>query len=252
MGHGVHLDDSYTGLALLSDTAAYQGHLQAARELTRQAVESALLADDKESAAQARVDGALREASFGNLAEARVAANEALNVASTGHVRIPTALVLAMLGDTTRADSVAQDVGKLRPLDTEVQKVWLPTIQARVALTKKNPVMAIKALEAMGRLELGSSSFCLYPVYLRGEAYLAAGNGSAAVSEFQKILDHNGIVWNCWTGALARLQLGRSYAMSGDATKARAAYQDFLALWKDADPDLPLLKQAKIEYAKLQ
>jgi hypothetical protein len=177
------------------------------------------------------------------------------------------ALALAMAGDTARAESLAQDLGKRYPLDTQMQSLWLPAIQAQLALDKKNPAAALNTLQAASSIELGQIFFvanisCLYHVYVRGEAYLAAGQGSAAAAEFQKILDHNGIVWNCWTGALARLGVARANALQArtsqgadaDAARVRAlaAYKDFLALWKDADPDIPILKEAKAEYAKLQ
>ena len=172
-----------------------------------------------------------------------------------------------MAGDTARAESLAQDLGKRFPLDTQMQSLWLPAIQAQSALDKKNPAAALNALQAASQIELGQISFvanisCLYPTYIRGEAYLAAGQGSAAAAEFQKILDHSGIVWNCWTGALAHLGVARANALQSrtsqgadaDAARVRAlaAYKDFLTLWKDADPDIPILKQAKAEYAKLQ
>jgi eukaryotic-like serine/threonine-protein kinase len=176
-----------------------------------------------------------------------------------------------MAGDTARAESLAQDLGKRYPLDTQMQSLWLPAIQAQVALNKKNPIGALTTLQAASPIELGSIPFvvnisCLYHVYVRGEAYLAAGQGGAAAAEFQKILDHSGIVWNCWTGALARLGVARANALQAktfqgqgpgadaDAARVRAlaAYKDFLTLWKDADPDIPILKEAKAEYAKLQ
>jgi eukaryotic-like serine/threonine-protein kinase len=136
-----------------------------------------------------------------------------------------------------------------------VQSYWLPTTRAQIALLNKNPQQAIDMLQAAVPVELGIALStqgppCLYPVYVRGEAYLAAGQGSAAAAEFQKLLDHRGITWSCTTGALARLGLGRAYALAGDKTKAKTAYQDFFALWKDADLDIPILKEAKAEYAK--
>jgi tetratricopeptide (TPR) repeat protein len=183
-------------------------------------------------------------------------------------VEVEAALAFAMTGDTTKAESLAQDLGKRFPLDTQMRSLWLPAIQAQLALDKKNPASALTALQAAASpVELGSISFvanisCLYPTYVRGEAYLAAGQGSAAAAEFQKILDHGGIVWNCWTGALAHLGVARANALQSrtsqgadaDAARVRAlaAYKDFLTLWKDADPDVPILKDAKAEYAKLQ
>ena len=182
-------------------------------------------------------------------------------------VEVEAALAFAMAGDTARAESLAQDLGKRFPLDTQMQSLWLPAIQAQLALDRKNPTSALNALQPASPIELGETPFgnnisCLYHVYVRGEAYLAAGQGSAAAAEFQKILDHSGIVWNCWTGALAHLGVARANALQSrtsqgadaDAARVRAlaAYKDFLTLWKDADPDIPILKQAKAEYAKLQ
>jgi eukaryotic-like serine/threonine-protein kinase len=172
-----------------------------------------------------------------------------------------------MAGDTARAESSARDLGKRYPLDTQMQSLWLPAIEAQLALDKKNPSSALNAPQAASPIELGQIAFvtnisCLYHVYVRGEAYLAAGQGSAAAAEFQKILDHSGIVWNCWTGALAHLGVARANALQAkssqgadaDAARVRAlaAYKDFLTLWKDADPDIPILIAAKSEYAKLQ
>jgi len=142
-------------------------------------------------------------------------------------------------------------------LDTQMQSLWLPAIQAQLALDKKDPAAALNDLQAASAVELGEIDFvasisCLYHVYIRGEAYLAAGQGSAAAGEFQKIIDHSGIVWNCWTGALAHLGVARAELMAGDKAKARAAYKEFLKLWKDADEDVPVLKEAKGEYGKLE
>jgi tetratricopeptide (TPR) repeat protein len=256
------------GLALASDTEAYGGHLGKARELTKRAVDSAIRADSKETGAIWQANAALEQAAYGNSAEARQSAAEAfkLTAASQG-VEVEAALAFAMAGDTARAESLAQDLGKRFPLDTQMQSLWLPAIQAQLALDKKNPASALNALQAASSIELGQISFvanisCLYPTYVRGEAYLAAGQGSAAAAEFQKILDHSGIVWNCWTGALAHLGVARANALQSrtsqgadaDAARVRAlaAYKDFLMLWKDADPDIPILKQAKAEYAKVQ
>ena len=177
------------------------------------------------------------------------------------------ALAFAIAGDTTRAESLAQDLNKRFPLDTQMESLWLPAIQAQLALNRKIPTEAVHDLQAASSMELGQSGFvanlsCLYPTYIRGEAYLAAGQGREAAAEFQKIIDHNGIVWNCWTGALAHLVVARANALQSrtsqgtdaDAAQVRglAAYKDFLTLWKDADSDIPILKQAKAEYAKLQ
>jgi tetratricopeptide (TPR) repeat protein len=256
-----------SGLALASDTEAYGGHLGKARELTKRAVDSAIRADSKENGAIWQANAALQQAAYSNPAEARQSAAEALKLATASQgVESEATLAFAMAGDTARAKSLAQDLGKRYPLDTQMQSLWLPAIQAQLALNKKNPAAALNALQAASPIELGQILFvanisCLYPVYLRGEAYLAAGQGSAAAAEFQKILDHSGIVWNCWTGALAHLGVARADALQAktsqgadaDAARVRAlaAYKDFLTLWKDADPDIPILKQAKAEYAKL-
>jgi outer membrane PBP1 activator LpoA protein len=177
------------------------------------------------------------------------------------------ALAFAMAGDTARAESLAQDLGKRFPLDTQMQSLWRPAIEAQLAINRKNPASALNALQAASPIELAQISFgnipsCLYHVYIRGQAYLEAGQGGAAAAEFQKILDHSGIVWNCWTGALAHLGVARANALQSktsqgadaDAARVRAlaAYKDFLGLWKDADTDIPILKEAKAEYAKLQ
>jgi eukaryotic-like serine/threonine-protein kinase len=165
--------------------------------------------------------------------------------------------VFAFSGDTQRAQVVAEDVGKNSPLNTLVQSYWLPTIHAQIALNGRDTASAIEQLRAAGTVEQGLPSgdamnSCLYPVYVRGQLFLAAGRGGEAAAEFQKILDHRGLVGNCSSASLAHLQLARAYAVSGDGTKAKAAYQDFLTRWKNADPDIPILKEAKAEYAKLQ
>jgi predicted Zn-dependent protease len=168
------------------------------------------------------------------------------------------ALALAYAGDANRAQALADDLGKRFPEDTIVQVNYLPTLRAKLALLHANPQEALVILGAASPYELGLPSLNyynwpnLYPVYVRGEAYLAAHQGGQAAVEFQKILDHRGIVLNEPIGALAHLQLGRAYAMQGDTAKSRAAYQDFLTLWKDADPDIPILKEAKAEFARLQ
>jgi serine/threonine protein kinase len=257
------------GLALASDTLAYGGRNAQARELTKRAVDSATR-DHQESGAIWWANAALREAAFGNAAEARRTAAMALKLAPTSQdVQSEAALAFALAGHTARADSLAQDLAKRFPLDTQMQSLWLPAIQAQLALNgdRKDPARALDALRASSVIELGAIPFvnnisCLYHVYVRGHAYLAAGQGTAAATEFQKILDHSGIVWNCWTGALAQLGVARANALQSrtrqgrDADDARvralAAYRDFLALWKDADPDIPILKQAKAEYARLE
>ena len=250
-------ESEHFGLALESDTQAYSGHQGKARDLARQAMESAVRNDSKENAAIWQDNQALREAAFGNLAEARSNAEAALKLEpGSQSVQLEAALALAMAGENARAESLVRDLDHRYPLDTQVQSLWLPTIQAQLELNRKNPAAAIDRLEASTRIDLGQIQFinnisCLYSVYIRGQAYLGAGKGNEAAAEFQKIVDHSGIVWNCWTGALAHLGLARAYALSGDNSKTQAAYQHFLTLWKDADANVPVLREAKAEYAKL-
>jgi eukaryotic-like serine/threonine-protein kinase len=255
------------GLALESDTEAYRGHLRKARELIKLAVNSAIRADNKENAAVYLAIAAQREAAFGNAAQARRTAIETLKLAPASQgAESEAALALAMAGDTARAESLAQDLRRRFPLDTQMQSLWLPAIEAQLALDKKDAAGALNLLQAAPTLELGQIPFvnnisCLYSVYVRGEAYLAAGQAEAAATEFQKILAHSGIVWNCWTGALAHLGVTRANALRAQTSRpvddearsrALAGYKDFLVLWKDADPDIPILKAAKAQYAKLQ
>ena len=261
-------DYENAGFALASDTEAYGGHLAKARELTKLAVDSAIRADNKEKAAIWDANAALQQAAYGNAAEARQSATEALKLAPGNQgVESEAALAFAMAGDVARAKTLAQELGKRFPLDTQMQSLWLPAIKAQLALDIKNPAPAPTPLQAASPIELGSMPFgnnnsCLYYVYVRGETYLATEQGNAAAAEFEKILKHSGIVWNCWTGALAQLGVARANALQArtsqgadaDAARVRAlaAYKDFLTLWKDADPDFPILKEAKTEYAKLR
>ena len=244
-------------LSLESDTEAWSGRLGKARELSRQAIESALRSDEKEPAALWQANAAIREALFGNADVARQNAAAAVALAPGSHdAEAQAALAYALAGDATHAQSLADDLGKRFPLDTVVQSVWLPTIHAQIETGRKNPARSIGLLQAAAPYELGmlsgsASNSCLYPVYVRAEAYLSTQQGQLAAAEFQKILDHRGLLWNCATGALAHVGLARAYALSGDAVKAKSAYQDFFALWKDADSDIPVLIAAKSEYAKL-
>ncbi len=256
------------GFALASETEAYAGHLGKARELTKRAVDSAIRVDSKETGAVFQDNAALREAAYGDAAEARQLAAQALKLAPASQgVQSEAALAFAMASDIARANSLAQDLAKRFPLDTQMQSLWLPAIRTQLALDRRDPASALNIPEAPSPLELGQIVFvsnlsCLYPVYVRGEAYLANGQGSAAAAEFQKILDHGGIVWNCWTGALAHLGVARanvleSKALQGadaDAARARAreAYEGFLTLWNNADPEIPVLKDAKAEYVNLK
>ena len=257
------------GLSLASDTEAYAGHLGKARELTKRSVDSALRVDSKETAAVWHEIAAQREAAFGNRSDAKREAARGLKLYPDSQgVEAEAALAFAQADDVAQAESLAQDLNKRFPLDTQMQLLWLPAIRAQLALNRKNAKEALTDLQVtVPPLEFGSISFvanvsCLYPTYIRGEAYLAARQGAQAAAEFQKILDHNGIVWNCWTGALARLGVARANALQAKASqgtasdaahvRALSAYKDFLTLWKDADADIPVLKQAKTEYAKLQ
>ena len=257
------------GFTLASDTEAYVGHLGKARELTKRSVDSSIHADNKESGAVWQENAALREAAFGNAMEARTEATDALRLAPSSEViEAEAALTFAMVGDTARAESLIQEINRRSPADDQMQSLWLPAIRGQLALNAKNPGEAVHELKpALSPIEYGSIPFivgtsCLYHTYVRGEAYLAARQGKEAAAEFQKILDHSGIVWNCWTGALAHLGVARANALEArnstgadaDAARVRAlaAYNDFLNLWKDADPDIPIYKQAKTEYTKLQ
>jgi serine/threonine protein kinase len=243
-------------LFLESETAAYNGEFAKSRELTRRAADSAQRTDEKETAAEYQAHASIREALVGNMDFARKEAQAALAQASGREAEPLSAIALGLAGDSAQAERLAADLGKRFPEDTIEQFNYLPMIRAAIALHSGDGKRAIDALAASAPYELGetnsSFTFALYPVYLRGEAGLAAKQDAAAVTEFQKILDHAGVVGNEPIGALAHLGLGRAYAISGDTAKARAAYQDFLALWKDADPDIPILKEAKAEYAKLQ
>jgi tetratricopeptide (TPR) repeat protein len=242
-------------LAMQSDTEAYYGRLGKSRDFSRRAVDSAVRAGSKEAAAYYQVGAALREAELGNSAPARQAVTAALALSSGRDVKVVAALALARIGDIARAKPLVEDLKKNYSTDTFLKVYWLPTISAAVELNNGHSSEATLDLETALPYELGEADMFinfLYPAYVRGQAYLLAHDGIAAAAEFQKLLDHRGIVENFVTGALARLQLGRAYAMAGETAKARAAYQDFFALWKDADPDIPILKQAKAEYSKLQ
>jgi len=239
-----------------SDTAAYAGQYAKARELTRRASDSAQRADEKETAAGYQAEGAVREALVGNMGLAKQQAQAALALSTGRDVESVSAIALGFAGDSTQATRLAEDLSKRFPEDTIVQLEYLPMIHAATALQAGSATKAIEALAPAAPYELGVTAqtlnFALYPVYLRGEAYLAGHQGGAAAAEFQKILEHPGVVLNEPIGALAHLGLAHAYVLSGDTTKAKSAYQDFFALWKDADPDIPILKEAKVEYAKLQ
>jgi serine/threonine protein kinase len=238
-------------LAEEASTFAYSGQIAKAREFTRQAVVSAERAGEKEVAASYEADAALREALFGNAAEARQRSAAALGVSNGLSVQVEAALALALAGEAAWTQTLADDLDKRFPEDTIVQFNYLPMIHAQLALSRNDSSAAVNALRAAAPYELGSAGG-LYPVYVHGEAYLAAHQASEASAEFQKILDHRGIVLNEPIDALAHLQIGRAYTMQGDSARAKVAYQNFLTLWKDADPDIPILVAAKSEYAKLK
>jgi tetratricopeptide (TPR) repeat protein len=248
-------------LSAESDTQADYGHLQKARQLSAQAEESAKRNDFKETAAFWQGNEALREVEFGNAADGLRQAREALALAPGRDVKVEAALALARSGDVDAAGKLADALNQEFPLDTLMQNYWLPTVQAAIELQRHDSTKAIETLKASIPYELADpppfSAGTMYPVYLRGEAYLYsrnanAGNGELAAVEFQKILDHPGVTVNFPLSALSHLGLGRARALSGDFAGARTAYQDFFALWKDADSEIPILKQAKAEYAKLQ
>jgi eukaryotic-like serine/threonine-protein kinase len=234
-----------------ADTEAWHGQWKGARQLMRRAMSSAGQNDAKETAAGYEAQAALSEVESGMRDEGRSDAYAAIKLASNRDVLERVALALTLAGDTAAAEKLAAELDRTFPLDTLVQHYWLPAVGAALALQHKNPKRAVELLQVTGPIELGDNGD-FFPIYLRGEAYLMLHDGNSAAAEFQKFMDHRGRVGNFPWGALARLQLARACALSGDKTKAKIAYQDFLTLWSDADPDLPILKQARVEYAKLQ
>jgi eukaryotic-like serine/threonine-protein kinase len=238
---------------------ARSGRLQRAREMSRRAVELPKRAGERERAALYQAGAAVWEAFFGNASVARQSATEALQLSKGRDVEYGAAFALALTGDSSQAQRLADDLEKRFPEDTSIRFNYLPALRARLALNHGDPGQAIEQLQAALPYELAVPGVAfngfyggLYPAYVRGEAFLAAHQGAEAAAEFQKVLDHPGIVFGDPIGALAHLQLGRAFALSGEKTKARTAYQGFLTLWKDADPAIPILEQAKAEYAKLQ
>ena len=244
-------------LSTASDTEAYYGRLSKARDLSRQAVAFALREDRKETAALWQLNSTWSEAEFGNPDQARKDAASALALAPTHDVQIAAALAFARADDHAAAQKLADELAKQYPSDTAVSSYWLPTARASI-LSRSKPDEALRILEATTPFELGQAQpqtqvgALLYPVYVRAGALMAAHRAGDAAREYQKIIDARVIVLNCPLGPLARLGLARAYVMAGDTVKAKATYQEFLTLWKDADPDIPILKEAKAEYAKLQ
>jgi len=245
-------------LGLEADTAAYSGRLRNAQEFSRRAMDSAERAQEKEAASMYTALSGLREALFGNAEEARRLAASAMRRSAGRDVQYGAALTFAFTADDRRTQAITDDLSKRFPEDTIVQFNYLPTLRARLAVSRGKTSEAIESLRTVAPYELGVSTAgnyswtAMYAVFVRGEAYLEAHRGAEAAAEFQKILDHRGIVLNQPIGALAHLQIARAYALQGDNAKALVAYQEFLTLWKDADPDIPILKQAKAEFAKLQ
>jgi DNA-binding winged helix-turn-helix (wHTH) protein/tetratricopeptide (TPR) repeat protein len=238
-----------------SASAASSGMLQHSRELIGRAIDSAQHAGETETAANYRAAEAFREALFGNAAEAKSGTAAALAISTGRDVEPNAALAYALSGDVALAQSLADDLAKRFPDDTFVQFFYLPTIRGEIEIARGNPSKAIEILQTSTPYEFGQPQAYesrLWPVYFRGAAYLAAHDGASAAAEFQNILDHPGVVLNCSVAPLAHLEIARAEVLERDKVKARAAYQDFFALWQHADPDVPILKQAKAEYAKLQ
>jgi eukaryotic-like serine/threonine-protein kinase len=263
-----HPDTKHYGLSLASDTEAYRGKLTAARDLTKHSAEVAITADSKENAAIWWENAALREASSGDATQAVQDAADGLKLAPESQgVGVQAALAFVMASENGRAQSLAEDLDKRYPLDTQMQSLWLPAIRAQMALNGKNAAQALRVLQTVespmeyGMISFTSNPSCLYPTYVKAQAYLASGQATEAATEFQKIIDHSGMVWNCATGALAHLGLARANALESnkskgavaDAARVRALsqYKQFLDLWKDADPGVPIFKTAKAEYGKL-
>lgn len=238
-------------LGAQADTEAWYGRLKNARELTRRAMDSAQRGDAQEAAAGYQAALALDEVEMGYRKQGAADADAARELSPNRDAQRMAALALARAGDTAAAEKLVAELDKTHPLDTVIQRYWLPVIRAAVSLQRKDPSGAIELLQVANPVEL-AGAVPLLPAYFRGEGYLKLHDGKRAAAEFQKFIDHRGLVRNSPLGALARLGLARAYAIEGDTVKGRAVYQDFLMLWKDADPDIPILKEAKMEYTKLQ
>jgi eukaryotic-like serine/threonine-protein kinase len=242
-------------LYLESETAAYRGQISRARELASRGVGELEHSGEKEAASIYQMEAASRDALVGHFASSKQAAGNALRLGRNQYVDALNAVILGLAGDSARATQVAEELSRIHPKATSLKVHYIPMIRAAAAMDGRSAAKALEVCSASGPYELGvptwAPSIALYPFYMRGGACLAAHRSEQAALEFQKILDHRGLVWNELIGALAHLGLARAYRMSGDASKARAEYREFLALWKDADSDVPVFKQAKEEYGKL-
>ena len=242
-------------LSAASDTEAYHGHLRKARELSAEAIDVAERNGGKEAAAAWSVNQALREAEFGNAARAQENARAAIGAGDNRDVEVQAALALSRAGEPVQARNIIEKLNAQYPLNSFLQHYWFPTIRAAIELNQGNAEAAIDALQGKTAYELGVPPGLnlgpMYPVYIRGEAYLKARRPQDAAEQFRKMIEHRGVTMNFPLGSLAHLQLARALAMSGDTAAARREYQHFFALWKDADPEIPVLQTAKAEYAKL-
>jgi len=240
-----------------SDTNASSGYLNKAREFSQRAADSALHSNETEVAALWQMNAALREAEFGNITRARKESIAALRIASTRDVRILAALAFARSRDIATAEKMASDLANQFPLNTVINSYWLPTIRASIELNRGHGAVAVDILRNATNYEWGGpnpeieAGRFLYPIYVRGQSYLQLHKGSDAESEFKKMLDHRGIIQNCPLGTLAHLGLARAFALQGETAKAITQYQEFLNTWKNADSDIPILRDAKAEYAKI-
>jgi len=247
------VDDLF--LSAQADTEAFYGRLAKARHLSQHATDSAVRAGAPETAAIWTITWALREAEFGNTAHARQLAANALALTPGRDVELLAALVYSRVGDTASAQKLIEKLDHDYPVDTLLQSYWLPTVRASLELNRGNATRAIELLQSASPYELGTPSQfqygTLYPVYVRGLAYLKVGQGPQALTEFQKILKHRGVVLNFCTYPLAYVGLARAYALSGDRPRARGAYQAFLTLWKNADPNIRIFQEADFESSNL-
>jgi tetratricopeptide (TPR) repeat protein len=238
---------------------AHSGQMRNARNFWQRAIERAQQAGDRERAAIYEAAAAVCEAHCGYQPAAKQRARTAFQFGKGRDVEYAAAFALALAGDTAGSQDLADDLARRFPEDTPVQFEYLPTLRALFALARHAPPDAIEGLQTALPYDFATMDTAffakfggLYPAYVRGQAYLEAGRGREAATEFQKVLDHRGIVLADPIAAIGHLQLGRGLALSGEMDRARSAYQDFLTLWKDADADIPVLKKAKVEYAKLQ